>query len=93
MNDVVVCRSRRQKGLPMDDAAAETTFGIEKLLEVYGPKIARSAHRDAILRAQELAAKGEMVCAEKFLREVSLSCSIYSMARARFIGVRQSRIT
>ena len=84
--------------MPMDDADTETTFGIENMLEetVDGPKMrkmARSAHRDAILRAQELAAKGEMVCAEKFLREVSLSCSIYSMARARFIGVRQSRIT
>ena len=79
--------------MPMDDADTETTFGIESLLEEPKRKMARSAHRDAILRAQELAAKGEMVCAEKFLRDVSLSCSIYSMARARFIGVRQSRIT
>ena len=93
MNDVVVCRSRRQKGLPMDDAAAETTFGIEKLLEVYGPKIARSAHRDAILRAQELATDDQLLCAEKFLRDVSLSCTKDSMARARFIGIRQSRTT
>mmetsp|Transcript_15046 Transcript_15046/g.34824 ORF Transcript_15046/g.34824 Transcript_15046/m.34824 type:complete len:138 (-) Transcript_15046:49-462(-) len=95
MKDVVVCRSRRRKGLPMDNAAAETTFGIEQLLEerVDGPMIARSAHCDAILRAQKLAAKDELVCAKKILRDVSLSCSIDSMASARFIGVRQSQTT
>ena len=96
VEDVAACRSRRQNGLPMDNADTETTFGIENMLEETedGPKmrrLARSAHRDAILRAQELAAKDEMVCAEKFLRDVSLSCSMYSTARAQFIGVRQSQ--
>mmetsp|Transcript_15041 Transcript_15041/g.34813 ORF Transcript_15041/g.34813 Transcript_15041/m.34813 type:complete len:138 (-) Transcript_15041:49-462(-) len=95
VKDVLVCRSRRQKGLPMDDAATETTFGIEQHLgeRVGGPKMARSAHCDAILRAQKLAAKDELVCAKKILRDVSLSCSIDSMASARFIGVRQSQTT
>mmetsp|Transcript_15045 Transcript_15045/g.34820 ORF Transcript_15045/g.34820 Transcript_15045/m.34820 type:complete len:138 (-) Transcript_15045:49-462(-) len=95
VKDVFACRYRRRKGLPMDNAATETTFGIEKLLEerVNGTKMARSAHCDAILRAQEYASKDELVCAEKFLRDVSLSCSIDSMASARFIGVRQSQTT
>mmetsp|Transcript_24421 Transcript_24421/g.55792 ORF Transcript_24421/g.55792 Transcript_24421/m.55792 type:complete len:138 (+) Transcript_24421:810-1223(+) len=94
VKDVVVCRSRRRKGLPMDNAATETTFGIEQHLgeRVDGPKMARSAHCDAILRAQEYASKDELVCAEKFLRDVSLSCSADSMVRARFIGIKQSRI-
>jgi len=79
----------------MDDAAAETTFGIEQHLEerADGPKMARSAHCDAILEAQDHAAKDELVCVEKILRDVSLSRSTDSMARARFIGIRQSRTT
>ena len=95
VKDVVVCRSRRRKGLPMEKAAVDTTFGIEQLLEdrVDGPMVARSAHCDAILRAQKLAAKDELLCAENFLRDVSLSCSTDSMVRARFIGIRQSRTT
>jgi len=95
VKDVVVCRSRRRKGLPMDNAATETTFGIEQLLgeRVDGPKMARSAHCEAILEAQEHAAKDELVCSEKILRDVSLSRSTDSMARARFIGIRQSRTT
>jgi len=95
IKDVVVCRTRRRKGLPMDNVATETTFGIEQLLEerADGPKMVRSAHCSAILKAQEHAAKDELVCAEKFLRDVSLSCSTDSMVRARFIGIRQSRTT
>ncbi|EJK58508.1 hypothetical protein THAOC_21358 [Thalassiosira oceanica] len=95
VKDVLGCRSRRQKGLPMDDAATETTFGIEQHLgeRVNGTKMARSAHCEAILEAQEHAAKDELVCVEKILRDVSLSCSADSMARARFIGIRQSRTT
>ena len=93
--DVIACRSRRQKGLPMETAAIDTTFGIEQHLgeRVDGPKMVRSAHRDAILKAQVRAAKNELLCGEKHLRDVSLSCSIDSMARARFIGIKQSRAT
>jgi len=95
VKDVVVCRSRRQKGLPMENAAVDTTFGIEQHLgeRVDGPMVARSAHCNAILKAQEHAAKDELLCAEKHLRDVSLSCTSDSMARARFIGIKQSRAT
>ena len=95
MKDVLACRSRRQKGLPMETAAVDTTFGIEQHLgeRVDEPRMARSAHCDAIMKAQERAARDELACAEKHLRDVSLSCTSDSVARARFIGIRQSRTT
>ena len=95
VKDILVCRSRRQKGLPMEIASDDTTFGIEQHLgkTVGGPKMARSAHCEAILKAQEHAAKDESVCLAEHLRDVSLSCTSDSMALARFIGIRQSRAT
>ena len=95
VKDVLVCRSRRQKGLPMETAAVDTTFGIEQHLgdRVDEPKMVRSAHSDAILKAQERAAKDESVCLAEHLRDVSLGLSTVSMALARFIGIKQSRAT
>ena len=79
----------------METAAVDTTFGIEQHLgrKGGGPKMARSAHYDAIMKAQEHAAKEESVCAEEHLRDVSLSLSTVSLTLARFIGIRQSRAT
>ena len=95
VKDILLCRSRRRKGLPMEIAPDDTTFGIEQHLGkgVGGPEMARSAHSDAILRAQERAAKDHPVCVEEHLRDVSLSCTSVSFARARFIGISQSRTT
>ena len=95
VKDILLCRSRRRKGLPMEIAPDDTTFGIEQHLGkgVGGPEMARSAHSNAILRAQERAAKDHPVCVEEHLRDVSLSCTSVSFARARFIGISQSRTT